>query len=79
MSSKTGSTRTTPTHRCPVCARKMQLSGAFAVSFADGGSNYVLKYACDTCHVEMNRTEKKPLHLGRERGCQSERTGDRAA
>ena len=36
----------------------MQLSGAFPITFSNGGSDYILKYACDTCHVEMNRTEK---------------------
>ena len=46
----------------------MQLSGAFPITFSNGGNDYILKYACDTCHVEMNRTEKAPFQPGAEHG-----------
>jgi len=39
----------------------MQLSGAFPITFATGRTDYVVKYVCNTCRVEMNRMEKTPL------------------
>ena len=71
--------RSTAAHRCPICAGNMQLNSVLPITFWGGGSNYMLKYVCDKCHVEMNRTEKtlRPYALKRNR--QSERAGDRAA
>jgi len=57
----------------------MQLSGASPITFSDGGSDYILKYACNTCHVEMNRTEKTPFRHRREYSRDSRRADDRAA
>ena len=45
---------------CPICAGDMHLNGASAVTFSGGGSDHILKYACNTCHVEMNQTVKTP-------------------
>ena len=45
---------------CPICAMGMHLTGTFPVTFSGGRSDYILKYACNTCHVEMNRTVKNP-------------------
>jgi len=46
----------------------MQLSGAFPITFAGGRTDYVLKYVCNTCRVEMNRMEKTPLRHSGESG-----------
>lgn len=71
--------QSTVAHRCPVCAVNMRLSGAFAITFAGGRTDYALKYTCSTCHVEMNRTEKTPLHHCLENSCHGGYIGDRAA
>ena len=55
------------------------MSGAFPITFSDGRSNYILKYACNTCHVEMNRTEKTPFRHRREYSRDSRRADDRVA
>lgn len=65
--------RSTTAHHCPICAGNMKLNGVFPVTFSGGGSNYVLKYACDKCHVEMTRTEKTLRPHAPERSRQSER------
>jgi hypothetical protein len=56
----------TTAYRCPICAENMQLNGVFSITFSDGASDYVLKYACNACHVEMSRTEKTPFRPARE-------------
>lgn len=79
MNSNMISMRSQPAHRCPICAGNMRFDSVLAITFADGGRDHVLKYACTGCHVEMSRTEKAPLVRGRERSRPVSRAGNRAA